>query len=256
MAGREPPPPYFQQFPALPYPSWAQAAAALTSARDASPLHAGAAGAARPPLLLAAAAGGQLPLQPQPPLADGPPLPRVGGADGGAGGGDDAGIPPACGSSTATSPPSADLFSARCCCWRGGGGAAEEPSTSLLVQYPYGMPPWTPTPSGGNGTSANRFPAPPPPAFALTNALAAARAEYKARQARLREAALAWECERDAADALAKQIANAEQLLAFPAAHNGRATSSGSTGAVAGAGPRTSSTTTALWHDPADPLVA
>ena len=104
------------------------------------------------------------------------------------------GILPAHGSSPACSPPSADLFSARCCCWRGGGGAAEEPSTSLLVQYPYGMPSWTPTPSGGNrgaGTSTNPFPAPPPLAFALTNALAAARAEYKAGQARLQEAALA-----------------------------------------------------------------
>jgi len=126
------------------------------------------------------------------------------------------------------------------------------------------MLPWTPTPSiimtsvggnGGAGTSANPFPAPLPPAFALNNALAAARAEYKAGQARLREAALAWERERDAADALAKQIADAEQLLAFSAAHNGGATSTGSTGAVARAGHRTSSTTAALWHDPADPLV-
>ena len=94
------------------------------------------------------------------------------------------------------------------------------------------------------------------PASALTNALAAAQAEYAAGQARLREAALAWERERDAADALAKQIANTEQLLAFPAAPDGGATSFGSAGAVVGAGHRTSSTTAVPWHDPADPLMA
>jgi hypothetical protein len=45
-------------------------------------------------------------------------------------------------------------------------------------------------------------------------ALTTARAEHAARQARLREAALVWERDREAADAIAAQIAAAEQLLA------------------------------------------
>jgi hypothetical protein len=72
------------------------------------------------------------------------------------------------------------------------------------------------------------------------------------------------EREREATDAIAAQIVAAEQLLASPAAHDGRATSSYTTDVVygvpaapvVGAGHRTTSTTTMPWHDPADPLVA
>jgi uncharacterized membrane protein YgcG len=78
----------------------------------------------------------------------------------------------------------------------------------------------------------------------------------------LREAALAWEREREAADAIAAQIAAAEQHLASPAAHDGGATSTNTMGGVygvptvptVGTGPRT--IPAMLWHDPADPLVA
>jgi hypothetical protein len=88
------------------------------------------------------------------------------------------------------------------------------------------------------------------------------RAEHAARQAHLREAALVWERERDAANAIAAQIATAEQLLASPTAHDGGATSSDTVGGmydiptapIVGTGPRT--IPTVLWHDPADPLVA
>jgi hypothetical protein len=107
-------------------------------------------------------------------------------------------------------------------------------------------------------------PPPPPPPVAhqgyTVAALTAARAEHVARQARLREAALVWE--REAADAIAAQIAAAEQLLASPATHDGGVTSSDTVGGVygvstaptVGTGPRT--IPTVLWHDPADPLVA
>jgi hypothetical protein len=65
---------------------------------------------------------------------------------------------------------------------------------------------------------------PPPPLVAhqgyTVAALAAACAEHAARQARLREAALMWEREREAADAIAAQIAATEQLLASPTAHD------------------------------------
>jgi uncharacterized membrane protein YgcG len=107
---------------------------------------------------------------------------------------------------------------------------------------------------------------PPPPPVAHQGytiaALTAARAEHAARQARLRDAALVWEREREAADAIAAQIAAAEQLLASPAAHDGGATSSDTVGGMygvptaptVGTGHRT--IPTVLWHDPADPLVA
>jgi hypothetical protein len=93
-------------------------------------------------------------------------------------------------------------------------------------------------------------PPPPPPVthqgYTIA-ALTAARAEHAARQARLREAALAWEREREAADAIAAQIVAAEQHLASPAAHDGGATSSDTMGGVygvptaptVGTGPRT-----------------
>jgi hypothetical protein len=81
---------------------------------------------------------------------------------------------------------------------------------------------------------------PPPPPVAhqgyTVAALTAARVEHAARQARLREAALVWEREREreAADAIAAQIAAAEQLLASPAAHDGGVTSSATVGGVYG----------------------
>jgi len=53
---------------------------------------------------------------------------------------------------------------------------------------------------------------------------------------------------------MAKQIADAEQLLTSPTSHDGGATSSSLAGMGAGAGHHTS-TTVVLWHDPADPLV-
>jgi hypothetical protein len=98
---------------------------------------------------------------------------------------------------------------------------------------------------------AFHFPAPPPatliaprPTSALAAALVSARAAAAAGHERVRADALVWQRERDAADTLARQIAEAEQLLA----QDGGATSSGSTGHL-------TSTTTALRHDPADPLV-
>jgi hypothetical protein len=71
-----------------------------------------------------------------------------------------------------------------------------------------------------------------------------------------------WESEREAVDAIAAQIAAAEQLLTSPAAHDGGATSSATMGGVydvptaptVGTGPHT--IPTVLWHDLADPLVA
>ena len=94
----------------------------------------------------------------------------------------------------------------------------------------------------------------PPPASHLNSsaaALTAARAAVAEGMARAREAALAWERERDAADTLARQVAEAEQLLGIPASTDLGATSS--------AGPRVAHTAAAgprvLWHDPADPLV-
>jgi hypothetical protein len=107
---------------------------------------------------------------------------------------------------------------------------------------------------------------PPPPPVAQQGytvaALTDARAPHAARQARLREAALVWEREREAADAIAAQIAAAKQLLVSPATHDGGVTSSDTVGGVygvptaptVGTGPRT--IPTVLWHDPADPLVA
>ena len=65
----------------------------------------------------------------------------------------------------------------------------------------------------------------------------------------MHEAAHTWERKRDAADALARQIAKAEQFLSLPASTDVRATSSGT------AGPRVSHTAV-LWHDPADLFVA
>jgi hypothetical protein len=85
----------------------------------------------------------------------------------------------------------------------------------------------------------------PRPVSALTAMLVSARAAAAAGQERVRVAALLWQRERDVADTLARQIAEAEQLLT----HDGGATSSSSTGHL-------TSTTTALRHDPADPHVS
>jgi len=97
------------------------------------------------------------------------------------------------------------------------------------------------------------IPAPPPVAHntnsVLTAALVAARAAAQEGMARVREAAIVWERERDVVDALARQIAEAEQLLGLPASADVGATSSGS------AGHRVAHTAAGLWHDPADPHV-
>ena len=65
----------------------------------------------------------------------------------------------------------------------------------------------------------------------------------------MRQAAIAWERERDAADALVRQIADAEQLLGLPASPEVGAMSSGSAGPCV-------AHTTVIRHDPVDPLVA
>ena len=103
------------------------------------------------------------------------------------------------------------------------------------------------------------FPAPPPPPAShlhaagpdsvLAAALVAVRATAAEGLARVREATLAWERKRDAVDALACQIAEAEQILSLPASPDVGATSSGSTG-------HRVAHTAVLWHDPANPLVA
>ena len=93
----------------------------------------------------------------------------------------------------------------------------------------------------GASMGAYLFTAPPPlppishlhaagPDSALDAALVTARAAAAEGQGRVRVAALAWERERDAVDALAHQIAEAEQLLVLPASHVVGATSSGSIG--------------------------
>jgi len=57
----------------------------------------------------------------------------------------------------------------------------------------------------------------------------------------VREAALAWEHELDAADVLPRQIAKAEQFLGISSSPDVGNTSSRSA--------------TVIWHDPANPLV-
>jgi hypothetical protein len=79
------------------------------------------------------------------------------------------------------------------------------------------------------------------PDSSLLAALVTARAAAAEGRARVREAAFAWERERDAADALARQIADAEQFLGLSASPDVGTTSSGSASVV--------------WHDPADPHV-
>jgi hypothetical protein len=64
------------------------------------------------------------------------------------------------------------------------------------------------------------------------------------------EATITWERERDAADALSRQIAEAKQPLGLPASPDVGATSSDSTSH------HVAHTAAVLWDDPADPLVA
>jgi hypothetical protein len=92
---------------------------------------------------------------------------------------------------------------------------------------------------------------PPPgaPGSAFSNALAAARAATAAGQARVQAAALAWEREREAAEALTRQVAEAEQFLGAPTSYDAGDISTGSMA-------HRVSHTAAVWHDPADPAVA
>jgi len=83
--------------------------------------------------------------------------------------------------------------------------------------------------------AAAAFLPPPPPNSALATALAAAHAAAAEGHARLRVAALAWERKHDEVDALARQIAEAEQLLILPTSHDVRATSSDSGNAAVAA---------------------
>jgi hypothetical protein len=142
--------------------------------------------------------------------------------------------------------------------------AAVAGAVPVGVNGPKDPPPPTPPPLVVDPHPIVDQPPPPPvahPGYTVA-ALTAARAEHAARQARLRDVTLVWEREREAADAIAAQIATVEQLLASPAAHDGRATSSDTVGGVygvppaptVGTGPRT--IPTMLWHDPTDPLVA
>jgi hypothetical protein len=90
----------------------------------------------------------------------------------------------------------------------------------------------------GAGAGPSVFPGSPPashlhavgPDSALAAAIVAARAAAAEGRARVRAAALAWERERDAADALDHQIAEAEQLLVLPTSLDVGSTSFGSTG--------------------------
>ncbi|XP_066391611.1 uncharacterized protein [Miscanthus floridulus] len=213
MAGRPPPPSptYFQAFPSLPYPSsWAQ--------------RAGAAGPA------AAAAGGL--------LAAGADGPAATAAAAGAGAGGPAAAPGA-------GAGAGSLAAAAAAAAAGAGASAGSPAAAAAAA------------GAGENLEPFFFPAPPPlppPAplqtaganSALAAALVAAAADS---QARVRAAALSLERERDAVDALARQIAEAEQLLVLPTSYDTAATSSGSTGHRA-------SHTAVIWHDPADPHVA
>ena len=101
-------------------------------------------------------------------------------------------------------------------------------------------------PASAGGTAPFSAPPPPPmthrPDSTLLAALVIARAAAAEGRARMCEAAVAWERKRDTADALARQITEAEQFLSLPASLDVRTTSSGSAAVI--------------WHDPANPLVA
>jgi uncharacterized membrane protein YgcG len=195
-----------------------------------------------------------------------------------AAGGGDARPPPVVAASPAPSarPPAAAAASVLGPAWGAGPRAAAgaftaaraaSALTAVAGAVPVGVagpedpPPPIPPPLVVDPHPVVDQPPPPPVSHQVYTvaALTAARAEHAARQARLREAALVWEREREAADAIAAQIAAAEQLLASPAAPDGGTTSSDTVGGMygvptVGTEPRT--TTTVLWHDPADPLVA
>jgi hypothetical protein len=112
------------------------------------------------------------------------------------------------------------------------------------------------TATGGRAAGSFTFPVPPPVTHfaprsdsALAAALASARTAAAAGQERLQAADRAWQREQDAAATLARQIVEAEALLAQASSAPPGATSSGSTGH-----PTTSTVVTR--HDPADPFVA
>ncbi|XP_066308036.1 uncharacterized protein [Miscanthus floridulus] len=224
MAGRPPPPSptYFHVFPSLPYPSWAQRAGAGLLAADAdgpaaaavaAGVGAGAGAGAGAGVGGPAAAAG---------AGAGDPAATGAGAGGPAAAGAGAGGPAVAGAGAGSHTAAA-------------GGAGE-----TLEPFFFPAPPPLPPPAPLQTAGANS---------ALAAALVAARAAAADSQARVRAAALALERERDAADALARQIAEAEQLLVLPTSYDTAATSSGSTGHRA-------SHTTVIWHDPADPHVA
>ncbi|XP_066380746.1 uncharacterized protein [Miscanthus floridulus] len=221
MAGRPPPPPpsptYFHVFPSLPYPSWAHRAGAGPLAADAD----GPAAAAVAAGVGAGAGAGA----------------SVGGPAAAAGAG--AGGPAAAGADTG-SLPTAAAAAAGAGAGAGSHAAAAGGAGETLEPFFFPAPPPLPPPAPLQTAGANS---------ALAAALVAARAAAADSQARVRAAALALERERDAADALARQIAEAEQLLVLPTSYDTVATSSGSTGHRA-------SRTTVIWHDPADPHVA
>ncbi|XP_066360927.1 uncharacterized protein [Miscanthus floridulus] len=221
MAGRPPPPPpsptYFHVFPSLPYPSWAQRAGAGPLAADADG-----------PAAVAVAAG------------VGAGAGTGAGAGGPAAAGAGAGGPAAAGADTGSLPTAAAAAAAGAGAGAGSHAAAAGGAGETLEPFFFPAPPPLPPPAPLQTAGANS---------ALAAALVAARAAAADSQARVRAAALALERERDAADALARQIAEAEQLLVLPTSYDTAATSSGSTGHRA-------SRTTVIWHDPADPHVA
>jgi hypothetical protein len=271
MAGRQPPPPsptYFHVFPPLSSPSWAAAA-------STRPLPPGAAppggpqpsfpGAGGRPLLQPPGGGLALGAASAFPGAGGRPLlqpPGDGLALGAASafstaGGLALGAAPAPHSAGAQPLPGVELSAATAsmaAALTTAGtttppGAAVGPEGAAAGDAPAvaaaGL--GSLLPSGDAALPAD--PLPEPAGGSLAAALVAARAAAAEGQARVRAAALLWERERDAADALARRIAEAEQLLAPPASHDAGATSSASSG-------RRVSHTAVLWHDPADPLVA
>jgi hypothetical protein len=93
----------------------------------------------------------------------------------------------------------------------------------------------------------------PAPHAALAAALLAAKAEASAAQERVRAAALAWERERTAADALARQVAEAERFMLGPSGHPPLFTEHG---ASFSSRPAPAAPETGSRPDPTDPMVA
>jgi len=81
-------------------------------------------------------------------------------------------------------------------------------------------------PAGANDTLLRFTALPPASHLHSVAALVAARTTVAEGMARVREAAIAWERERDVADALARQVAEAKQILGIPASPDVEATSS------------------------------